>query len=75
MSHFYSTVEGSAKTVATRGGTKDSGISGHIRGWNVGVRVFGWHDEKTGEDVFEVYSTGGSNNSLTKKLLGTVRGK
>ena len=75
MSHFYSTVEGSSRTVATRAGTKDSGISGHIRGWNVGIQVYGRYDPETGEDVFEVYSTGGSNNSSTRELLGTVRGK
>ena len=35
MSKFYGSIEGSAKTTATRCGTKNSGIESHTRGWNL----------------------------------------
>jgi len=38
MSHFYASIKGS-RGEATRLGTPNSGIKGHIRGWNLGVRV------------------------------------
>lgn len=38
MSRFYGSLNGS-RGVATRQGTEKSGISGHIRGWNVGAYV------------------------------------
>jgi hypothetical protein len=62
MSHFYGSVQGN-RGEATRGGSKDSGIFGHIRGWNVGVRVDVDHDENEGQDIVTVRSTGGSNSS------------
>ena len=57
MSHFYGSIEGGRGT-ATKGGTKASGISGHIRGWSVGARVDVNH--RDGVDVVTVYATSGS---------------
>jgi len=37
MSSLYGELTGSAKTVATRRGHPNSGISAHIRGWTKGV--------------------------------------
>jgi len=51
-------------------GTPQSGIVGHVRGWDVGVRV----DGRVGpndSDVFHIYATGGSNNG-NGAYLGTV---
>jgi hypothetical protein len=62
MSHFYAQIQGN-RGEATRGGSKDSGIFGHIRGWNVGVRVDVDHDANLGQDVAVVRKTGGSNDS------------
>lgn len=62
MSHFYGSIQGN-RGEATRGGTKDSGIYGHIRGWNVGVRVDVDHDADKGQDIAVVRATGGSNGS------------
>ena len=59
MSHFYAHIIGSARTVATRCGTKDSGVSGHLRGWDVGARVEVFIEN--GVDTVRVYRTGGSN--------------
>ncbi len=38
MSRFYADIQGN-RGRATRCGSKGSGISGHIRGWNTGCRV------------------------------------
>lgn len=38
MARFYSSIQGN-RSEATRMGTPASGISGHIRGWNIGARV------------------------------------
>lgn len=67
MSRFYASIQGS-RGEATRQG--HGHIQGHVRGWNLGVRVTG-HD-KDGQDAFEVYATGGSNASHASEHLGTV---
>lgn len=59
MSHFYGSMRGSRKEV-TRTGLKNEGMEAHIRGWNLGVRVFITH--KNGKDLVHIYRTGGSNN-------------
>jgi len=71
MSRFYGSLEGRAKTIATRQGTPQSGIRSHTRGWDAGVEVIGRVDEK-GKDVFEVYATGGSNRPSHRLLIGKV---
>lgn len=58
MAHFYASIEGS-RGMATRAGTKNSGMIGHIRGWDIGARVELSHVD--GRDVVRVYRTGGSN--------------
>ena len=73
MAHFYADCTGSAKTKATRRGTKSSGIECHIRGWEAGVRVRGYYDEKQNCDTFEIYVTWGSNARDEDKLLAVVR--
>ncbi len=68
MSQFYASIRGN-RGEATRMGSRASGISGHIRGWDVGVRVSGW--DRFGDDVFDIYTTGGSNGDLSA-YVGTV---
>ena len=41
MSRFYASINGSAKNEATRQGTVKTGIKGHVRGWDAGVKVSG----------------------------------
>ena len=60
MSHFYADIQGN-RGAATRGGSKDSGICGHIRGWHTGARVDCHHDDDSGKDIVRVYRTGGSS--------------
>lgn len=64
MAHFYGTINGAAKTMASRTGTKNSGIESHIRGWDIGCRVFVSHCN--GLDVVTVYRTGGSNGATSE---------
>jgi hypothetical protein len=71
MAHFYGSMTGSAKTEATRCGTKNSGISAHVRGWEVGVRLYG--HAGTESDYFEVYATHGSSGNGASVYMGTVR--
>ena len=62
MSHFYASIHGS-RGEATRQGTKNSGITGHIRGWNTGAKVVCNYDPETDKDEVYVYRTGGSHSS------------
>lgn len=70
MSRFYGSMDGSAKTTATRRGTAASGIGAHIRGWNAGIRVSGSADGD--KDVFRVYMTSGSNGLFVDQFIGYV---
>ena len=71
MSRFYASIQGSRGEV-TRMGGKKSGIDGHIRGWDLGIRVRGYVDEK-GNDCFGVYRTSGSNSGKSERLITTVK--
>jgi len=59
MSRFYASIRGS-RGMATRQGGKSSGISGHIRGWNIGARVHCFVNDE-GKDVVQVFKTSGSS--------------
>jgi hypothetical protein len=72
VAHFYGSITGKARTSASRCGSRDGGIDGHVRGWNSGVRVSGCHED--GADVFHVYATRGSNGGTGSGFkLGVVR--
>ena len=70
MAHFYASINGSAKTAATRCGNKRSGITGHVRGWTAGVQVDGYATDD-GRDYFKIYATSGSSGGRSV-LLGVV---
>lgn len=69
MSHFYASIEAN-RGEATRCGSKDSGIYGHIRGWNSGVIVQGYIDEE-GRDCFSIYKSGGSRGG-GRELIAVI---
>ena len=69
MSRFYASIQGN-RGEATRQG-HNTGIKGHIRGWNLGVKVCGYVDPQ-GRDVFKVYRTAGSNHRDGDRLLCTI---
>ena len=58
MAQFYADIQGN-RGEATRMGTKDSGITGHIRGWNIGCKVR--IDHIDGKDHVKVFRTSGSS--------------
>lgn len=62
MAHFYAEIQGNRGTV-TRMGTKSSGLTCHIRGWDIGARVDMDVNPETGEDRVTVYRTAGSKYS------------
>ena len=70
MARFYAEIQGN-RGLASRMGTPNSGIWGHIRGWDSGVKVICSVDEE-GADVVSVYATGGSNGSCRERLIAQV---
>ena len=64
---FYAEVKGNRGT-ASRGGSKNSGMPAHVRGWNVGVKVYIAVDDHGDDHVF-VYKTGGSNQGSQGELI------
>lgn len=69
MSRFYASIQGS-RGEATRMGSRN--ITGHIRGWDVGVQVDGGEDPGDGGDAFQIYATQGSRGT-GRRLVGTVQ--
>lgn len=61
MAQFIATIKGRRGEVH-RLGTKPSGITAHIAGWNSGIRVVAYYNPDTERDEFTVYRTGGSNH-------------
>lgn len=73
MARFKADISGSRGT-ASRLGTAASGMSAHIRGWNLGIRIYADCDSDNREaDGFTIYATGGSNDPSESKLIGYVR--
>lgn len=71
MSRFYASIQGSrGEATRTRQGTPKSGITGHLRGWDVGIEVMGFVD-RDGNDTFEVWLTSGSNGRKLGKYIGS----
>jgi hypothetical protein len=71
MSRFYGDLAGSAKTSATRRGTAASGVSAHVRGWNIGGRVEVEDDH--GTDCVYFYFTYGTNARGSEQLVASFR--
>lgn len=71
MSRFYGDLTGQAKTTATRRGSAKSGIRSHVRGWDVGVKVFA--NDKGGKDEIQIYVTTGSNNTGSDILIAEFK--
>ena len=72
MARFYGSLTGDqAKTDATRIGRNT--LKAHIRGWNVGVKIF---CEKTenGKIKISIYRTNGSNDPTIQEFVAVVEG-
>ena len=70
MAQFKADIKGSRGSVSRLGG-KASGITGHIRGWESGIRIEGHHDEDLG-DIFMIYQTSGSGFKAKDILIGKL---
>ena len=70
MAQFKADIKGSRGSVSRLGG-KTSGITGHIRGWESGIRIEGHHDEDLG-DIFMIYQTSGSGFKARDILIGKL---
>ena len=68
MSRFYGDLKGS-RGEATRQGTPNSGIEGHLRGWNTGARVIVDTSPENGKDRVRVFRTGGSSAQSPIELI------
>ena len=73
MARFYGSIEGN-RGMATRMGTVKSGFDAHIRGWDIGVRIYCRVNDK-GKDEIHVYQTGGSNGHSQTKLIKKIKEK
>ena len=71
MAHFYGEIQGN-RGEATRMGTKDSGFSGHIRGWKVGGSVNCNYNESKDRDEVSIYATGGSGYGNNEHLADVI---
>jgi hypothetical protein len=69
MAQFRGTLDGQ-RGQASRLGSKASGLTATCNGWGDGIEVRAWVN-KEGQDVFEVWSTGGSNHTGAPVWLGT----
>ena len=67
MAKFYASIKGNRGS-ATRQGSRKSGVTGHIRGWDFGGRVN--IVEENGEEVVYLYLTSGSHATKQDKLIG-----
>lgn len=70
MARFRATVR-SSRGEASRLGTEKGGISAYVNGWDLGVNVQGGVNPQ-GKDFFDIYITGGSNQSKPSQYIGTV---
>jgi len=69
MAQYYASIQGN-RGQGTRMGTKKSGIDGHIRGWNIGCRVWMQFNKETQQDECVINLTGGSTGQHSSHQLG-----
>jgi hypothetical protein len=69
----YRAVISTPRGQVSRLGHKTTGMRIELNGWGVGVKVVARFDEKTQEDVFDIFKTSGSSYRPTTELIATVR--
>lgn len=69
MARFRGTIQGS-RTETSRLGTALSGLRATVRGWEEGIEVVAY--AKDGQDIFDIYKTGGSNSRGRPVLICQV---
>lgn len=68
MAQFRATIQGQ-RGVASRLGSKTSGLEVTANGWKLGIRVSVRHNKETGQDIFAVYKTQGSGRNSGHEVL------
>lgn len=74
MSHFYGTLQG-MRGQATRCGSKDSGISTAAASWSGAIKVEVFHDDKTGEERYNVYQSKWHSAGVEQHIADGVIGQ
>jgi len=69
MARYLGSIQGNRNQV-TRLGTPRSGISAHVRGWDIGARVT-IYVNGDGKDEVTVYRTSGSNAHTRDTVIAT----
>jgi len=69
MSHLYGSLDGDRGKTVTKASNRE--LSGHVRGWNAGVRVTASHGD--GGDEFHIALTSGSGGTRCDRPIGVVR--
>jgi hypothetical protein len=69
MAHFYASIQGN-RGERTCMGTKNSGIEGHIRGWDIGGRIDVFYNAEKDRDEVRIMVSTGSNGSGQSKAIG-----
>ena len=70
MARFYASIQGN-RGEASRIGTTSSGISGHLRGWDIGARVA--CEDFNGSDEVSIQLTGGSHSTTGGTLIASAK--
>lgn len=74
MAQFRATLFAGQRTTTSKLGHKTYGVDAKVCGWESGITVYARHVD--GQDVFSVYTNGGSNdNSLGALLVSLVNGR
>jgi len=68
MAQFYASIQGN-RGETTRIGSKESGIQGNIRGWNIGAKVYVEFDKELQTDRVTIYRTGGSHQKIREVCI------
>lgn len=68
MAHFYGTLQGS-RGLASRLGTKNSGLETVAAGWRGAIKVELWNDN--GRDMFRVWLTPWQNSGGRNRILAS----
>ena len=71
MAQFRGVLQ-SNRGAVSRLGQKTDGLECTVNGWGCGVCVRAWYDEERQIDVFDIYSTGGSNHKRANSYIGCV---
>jgi hypothetical protein len=73
VARFRGTVRGN-RGLTSRLGTKNSGMTAVVNGWDAGIRVEAIVTPD-GEDVFYIFMTGGSRGTCRERLVYETRAK